>query len=243
MKIYYDFHMHSCLSPCGDEEMTPHNLVNMAQLAGLTAFALTDHNTCGNCAAVAAVAHQHGITFLAGMELCTAEEIHMVCLFPTVEAARQFEAHIAPTLPPIQNRPEIFGEQILCDEQDRPIGTHKFLLTTASSISVDSVITLARSCGGTAFPAHIDRPSYSITAALGALPPLGFAAVEITKNGDVKDLCSRYPEMADKLLLQNSDAHRLEDIPDAGPYLELPDNSPKTIIAALNGEIVCRYQR
>lgn len=243
MKIYYDFHIHSCLSPCGDDEMTPNNLVNMAQLAGLTALALTDHNTCGNCAAAAAVARELGLTFLAGMELCTAEEAHVVCLFPTVEAAQRFEAQITPTLPPIKNRPDIFGEQILCDAEDRPIGTNEILLTTASSISVDSVAALARSFGGTAFPAHIDRPSYSVTAALGDLPPLGFAAIEITKNGNVEELSSRYSELIGKPLLQNSDAHHLEDIQDAGPYLDLPDTSPETIIAALNGEVPCSWQR
>lgn len=243
LKIYYDFHIHSCLSPCGDDEMTPNNLVNMAQLAGLNAIALTDHNTCANCAAAAAVARELGLAFLPGMELCTAEEAHVVCLFPTMEAAEHFEAQIAPTLPPIKNRPDIFGEQIVCDAEDRQIGTKDILLTTASAISVDSVAKLARSYGGTAFPAHIDRPSYSVTAALGDLPPLGFAAVEITKNGNVEELSSRYSEIVGKPLLQNSDAHHLEDIQDAGPYLDLPDSSPETIIAALNGEIPCSWQR
>lgn len=243
MKIYYDFHIHSCLSPCGDDEMTPNNIVNMAQLAGLSAIALTDHNTCGNCKATAAVAHELGITFLPGMELCTAEEAHVVCLFPTLETAQQFEARIAPTLPPIPNRPHVFGEQVLCDAQDRPIGTHEILLTTASGISVDNVTALARSFGGTAFPAHIDRPSYSVTASLGDLPPLGFTAVEITKNGNITELSERYPETVGKLLLQNSDAHHLEDIQDAGPYLELPANAPETIIAALNGEISFEWHR
>lgn len=243
MKIYYDFHMHSCLSPCGDDEMTPNNLVNMAQLVGLTAFALTDHNTCGNCAATAAIASELGMVFLPGMELCTAEEAHVVCLFPTIDAALAFEKMVAPTLPPIPNRPEIFGEQILCDTEDRPIGHHDILLTTASAISVDTIAVLARSHGGTAFPAHIDRPSYSVTASLGDLPPLGFQAIEITQNGNIADLQTRYPEIVGKSLLQNSDAHHLEDIQDAGPYLDLPDNRPETIIAALNGEIPCDWAR
>ncbi len=243
MKIYYDFHIHSCLSPCGDSEMTPNNLVNMAQLAGLSAIALTDHNTCGNCAAAAAVAAELGITFLAGMELCTSEEAHIVCLFPTVEAALRFEAGILPTLPPIPNRPDIFGEQLLCDAEDRVVGTQEILLTTASGISVDSVFKLARSFGGVAFPAHIDRPSYSVTASLGDLPPLGFSAVEITKNGNVDELQNRYPSIGDKPLLQNSDAHQLEDIQDAGPYLDLPCNDAATIIAALGGDIPCPWHR
>ena len=243
MKIYYDFHMHSCLSPCGDDEMTPNNLVNMAQLAGLTAIALTDHNSCGNCTAAAAVAREIGITFLPGMELCTAEEAHVVCVFPTLDAALEFEKCVAPHIPPIQNRPEIFGEQVLRDAEDTVIGHHDVLLTTATAISVDSVAALARSHGGVAFPAHIDRPSYSITASLGDLPPLGFTAIEITASGNVPDLQQRYPEIAGKPLLQNSDAHRLEDIGDAGPFLELPDDNPSTIIAALRGEIPCEWHR
>ncbi|MDO5479206.1 MAG: histidinol-phosphatase, partial [Clostridia bacterium] len=29
MKLYYDLHIHSALSPCGDNDMTPNNIVNM----------------------------------------------------------------------------------------------------------------------------------------------------------------------------------------------------------------------
>lgn len=236
MKIYYDFHIHSCLSPCGDGDMTPNNIVNMAVLSGLNVIALTDHNTCANCPAAAEVAQAAGITFVPGMELCTAEEAHVVCLFPTVQAALAFEAAVAPTLPPVKNRPDIFGEQIICNAEDEPVGTQEILLTTASAISVDNVCGMARSFGGTAFPAHIDRPSYSVTAALGDLPPLGFAAVEITHKGDIPALKERYPEIGNKPLLLNSDAHYLEDIREAGAWLELPENTPAAIIAALNGE-------
>ena len=244
MKIYYDFHIHSCLSPCGDEEMTPCNLVNMAQLAGLSALALCDHNSTKNCAAAAEVAAQLGITFLAGVELCTAEEAHVVCLFPTVDAATQFEQEvIAPSLPPIKNRPEIFGHQVIRDAKDNIVGEHDILLTVATSISVDVVAKLVRSYGGTAIPAHIDRPSYSIPASLGDLPPLGFFAIEISKSGNADDMKARYPEIGDKPLLLNSDAHYLEDIPDAEAYLELPDATPATFIAALNGEIPCGWYR
>ena len=243
MKIYYDFHIHSCLSPCGDEDMTPHDLVQMAAILGLDAIALTDHNACGNCAAAAEVAHEVGLTFLAGMELCTVEESHIVCLFPTVEKALAFEAVVKPTLPPVQNRPDIFGEQQLRNAQDELVGVEPILLTTASSISVDDVVRLARSFDGTAFPAHIDRPSYSVTAALGDLPPLGFEVVEITASGDVEQLKAQYREIGDKPLLLNSDAHRLDDINEAAAYLELPDNTPETIIAALNGEIPCCWSR
>ncbi len=243
MRIYYDLHIHSCLSPCGDAEMTPHDIVQMAAILGLNALALTDHNSCANCPAAAEVARELGLTFLPGMELCTAEEAHVVCLFPTVEQALAFDAAISPTLPPVKNRPDIFGEQVICNAEDEPIGTKEILLTTASAVSVDDVVELVRSYGGAAFPAHIDRPSYSVTAALGDLPPVGFAAVEITAKGDVDALKAQYREIGDKPLLLSSDAHRLDDIAEACAYLELPENTPEVIIAALNGTVPCAWSR
>lgn len=243
MKLYYDLHIHSCLSPCGDPDMTPNNIVNMAVLSGLQVIALTDHNTCGNCAATAQVAAAAGLIFLPGMELCTAEEIHVVCLFPTVEAALAFERQVRPTLPPIQNRADIFGEQTLCDAEDRPVGTEPLLLTTASGISVDHVAGMVAALGGVAYPAHIDRPSYSITAALGDIPPLGFTAYEVTDRGDTAALTDRFPELRGKPLLQDSDAHYLEHMAESGPWLEPETPTAAAIVAALRGETPCGWGR
>ena len=243
MRIYYDFHIHSCLSPCGDNECTPHDIVQMAAIIGLDAVAVTDHNSCANCPAAAETAAELGITFLAGMELCTAEEAHVVCLFPTVQQALDFDAYVETTLPPVANRPDIFGEQILCNAQDERIGEKKNLLAAASSISIDDVVELVRSYGGAAFPAHVDRPSYSVTAALGDIPPVGFTAIEITAHGDVPSLKEKHREIGEKPLLLNSDAHCLENINEAVAYLELEENSPAAIIAALNGKTPCQWSR
>lgn len=243
MKLYYDFHLHSCLSPCGDDDMTPHDLVHMAALLGLQAVALTDHNSCLNCPAAAQVAAKIGLIFLPGMELCTAEEAHIVCLFPALEQALAFQSTVDKTMLPVRNRPDIFGEQTICNAQDEAIGTQDILLTTASSISVDTVVPLVHSFGGTAFPAHIDRPSYSVTAALGDIPPVGFTAAEITATGDVDRLTAQYPEIQNKPLLLNSDAHRLTDINEARAFLELEEATPAAIVAALNGSIPCGWYR
>lgn len=124
------------------------------------------------------------------MELCSAEEAHVVCLFPTLEAAQAFDDTVSPTLPPIPNRPEVFGEQLIMDGEDTIIGRLETLLVTASALSVDDIPALARQYGGTAFPAHIDRPSYSVTAALGDIPPVGFTAAEITASGDTGCPCA-----------------------------------------------------
>ena len=90
MQLYYDLHLHSCLSPCGSEDMTPANLAAMCALAGLEVVALTDHNTTGNCRAFCQAARAWGLLPLAGMELCTQEEIHLICLFPDPDQAEAF---------------------------------------------------------------------------------------------------------------------------------------------------------
>lgn len=243
MRLYYDLHIHSCLSPCGDSDMTPNNIVNMARLADLNLIALTDHNTCRNCPAILRAAQGSGLTVLPGMELCSAEEAHIVCLFPDLAAAQAFDAAVYPTLPPIPNRPEVFGEQLILDHEDNITGRLEPLLVTASSLSVDDIPALARRFGGTAFPAHIDRPSYSVTAALGDVPPVGFSAAEITATGDVDALCAQYPLIRGLPLLQSSDAHYLHQIAEAGPWLELPDDRPETVIAALDGRLAMRCGR
>lgn len=241
MKVHYDLHIHSCLSPCGDEDMTPNNIVNMAKLCGLELIALTDHNSCKNCPALLKAAAKAGITAVAGMELCTAEECHVVCLFPSPDSAMDFDAYVSAALPPIQNNPAAFGEQWIMNENDEVVGREDLLLITASSISVDRVTETVRKYGGTAFPAHVDRPSYSVTASLGTIPSVGFRATEISPNGDAASLAVQYPEMRGKPVLFNSDAHYLEQIQEAGPWLDLPECTPKALIAALNGKIPCSW--
>ncbi len=233
-RLFYDFHIHSCLSPCAENDMTPNNIVNMAKLLGLCAIALTDHNTTANCGAVAKVAKRAGLLFLAGMELCTAEEIHVVCLFPTVEQAAAFEASIS--FPFVQNRPAIFGEQLRCDENDAVLGTEERLLTVACDLSIDNVAEKVRAFGGAAFPAHIDRPSYSITAALGDIPPLGFAAAELTAAADKPAYLVQYPQLKSMRLLQNSDAHELGAIQEPSVFLEVEAATPEAVIRLLNEE-------
>ena len=108
MKLYYDFHIHSALSPCGDNDMTPNNLINMSIIKGLDAVALTDHNACENARAAAAVAGDK-IIFIPGMEVETSEEVHIVTLFPTADAAEEMQRILVDSSPFIPNRPEIFG--------------------------------------------------------------------------------------------------------------------------------------
>lgn len=244
MNVFYDLHMHSCLSPCGDNEMTPCNLVNMAALQGLQMIALTDHNSCLNCPAAMEAGAQAGVLVIPGMELCTAEEAHIVCLFPELSQALSFSEYVKKHVPPIQNRPEIFGGQRVMDAGDGILDQEEILLTTASEIRVDRVVELVRAYEGVCFPAHLDRPSYSVLSSLGAFQPeWGFHAAELTRAADIADYAAGYPALQSLPLLCNSDAHYLEDIPEAAAWLDLEACTIPALFAALDGSEPCAWSR
>lgn len=187
MIIKADLHMHTCLSPCGDDDMTPYNAVNLAKLLGYDMIAVTDHNSCLNCPAAVRAGEAAGLVVVPGMELCTAEEIHNVCLFPSLDAAKEFSDFVYDKMPDIINRPEIFGEQIITDEKDNIIGYEKRLLTVASDITEGETVKAVSSYGGVCFPAHIDRSSYSILSVLGTFPETPtFKAAGLSRYADEK---------------------------------------------------------
>ena len=131
-KFYYDLHLHSCLSPCGDEDMTPNNIVNMSALLELDIIALTDHNSLKNCPAFFKVAENSNIVAVTGCELTTSEEIHVVCLFEFLDDAMRFDRFLESRRPPIKNKSEIFGKAART-YYDVVNGKNKFL----ASISCD----------------------------------------------------------------------------------------------------------
>lgn len=231
----YDFHIHSCLSPCGDNDMTPGNIAGMAALLGLEIIAITDHNTCKNAASVAAAGEEAGVLVIPGMELCTSEEAHIVCLFETLEGAMAFDGYIYKNMPHIQNKAEIFGEQRMLSPQDELVGTEENLLLVSSFVGVDDVLPLVKEYGGIALPAHVDRDSYSVLAALGTLPPeAGFTAFEATRGCDMDALYQSNPELVGLQAVRDSDAHYLETLAESeARVLELPEKSIKAVFAAL----------
>ena len=222
-RYYYDLHIHSCLSPCGDNENTPNNLVGMGVLNGLQIMALTDHNTCRNCPAFFKAARKHGIIPIPGMELTTAEDIHMVCLFPTLEAAMAFDEEISKRRIRIPNRTDIFGEQWIMDENDEIIGNDPDLLSNATTVSLEEAPGLVEHFGGVCYPAHIDREANGIIATLGTIPTFPeFTCVEL--HDGTKEEEYRQAYALDRCVVVScSDAHYLWDIKEKDGYLELED--------------------
>lgn len=218
----YDFHIHSCLSPCGDDEMTPNSIAGMASLCNIKIAALTDHNTSKNCPAFFKACDRYGVVPLAGMELTTAEDIHVVCLFPTLEQAMSFDSEICRRRILIRNKTAVFGNQYIMDEDDNIIGSDDFLLPNATTITLEEAPLLAQSLGGVCYPAHVDREANGIIAVLGTFPDISeFKCAELANAENREKYLNDYPELKKRRLLVSSDAHYLWHIRDAEATLEL----------------------
>lgn len=233
MRIAYDFHIHTALSPCGDGDMTPNNIVNMAILKGLDVIAITDHNTCGNAEACMKCAEGGGLLILPGMEVETSEDCHIVCIFPNIASAREMEEKVRDALPKIKNRVDIFGEQVFFDENDEVVGHEENMLVTATTLSTKKVADLARSFGGVAIPAHIDKSSYSVISNLGFIDDeWGFTTVEIKDLSKAEQL-QETKGIGKYRIIHSSDAHYLWDISEREHFLDVESLTPEAIINTL----------
>lgn len=233
-ELYYDLHIHSCLSPCGDDDMTPANIAGMAAVKGLDVIAVTDHNCCRNCPAVLKAAAEYGILAVPGMEINTVEEVHAVCLFPVLSAAMDFDAYVYGKLMKFPNNEEIFGKQQIYDEFDHVCGTEPNLLINAADIGFDELWRLVRSYDGVMFPAHIDRPANSLIANLGFIPPDSqFKTAEVKDLGKLHELLKANPYLKHCRIISNSDAHDLEHIKEPELTLEVGKRSVEGVIRAL----------
>lgn len=222
-RYFYDLHIHSCLSPCADNDMTPNNIAGMAAIKGLQIVALTDHNSTKNCRAFFAAAKKQGIIPVAGMEMTTAEDIHIVCLFPTLESAEEFDKEYQQYRVLYPNRTDIFGEQLIMDENDEVIGEEENLLLNASTLSVEDAVELLAKYGAVTFPAHIDRDENGMIASLGCIPEdPHFHCVEFRDNSSIEAYIAKYG-LEDKRVVTDSDAHYLWDISEAENFLDLED--------------------
>jgi len=222
-RYYYDFHVHSCLSPCADDDNTPNNLAGMATLNGIGLMALTDHNSCKNCPAFFEACKRYGIVPVAGMELTTAEDIHVVCLFEDLEDAMAFDGEVEQRRTLFPNRVDIFGEQLILDGQDQVIGKDDYYLPIATSITLDEAPALVQKYNGICYPAHIDRQANGAIATLGTFPHyLGFTLTELHDMEKKQEYVEQYGLQNLKLLI-SSDAHYLTDLREENDYLELDD--------------------
>jgi len=221
----YDFHIHSCLSPCGSDDMTPANIAGMSFLAGLGAIAVCDHNSCLNIEAAAKACAQYGVRYLCGMELCTSEDIHVLCYFKDAQSAMDFSYHIEENTLKFPNQPEHYGNQNIMDDTDNILGTVDHLLISGCNYSVYEIADIVHCMGGVCYYAHIDKPSYSVISVLGTIPEdVYFDGVEIHDLSKRQGLIDSGYITQDTPYISDSDAHQLELIGDR--ECEMDENHP-----------------
>lgn len=223
MKYRYDFHIHSALSPCAEEEMTPNNIVNMAVLAGLDLIAVTDHNSAGNLAAVSRCAREKPLVFLPGIEVESAEEVHVSCLFAEVADALKMGELVREHLLPVPNQEDIFGPQYLMDWKDQIVGKEKQLLLVSTDLTVEEIFAAARRLSGCAYFSHVDRDSYSVLSVLGTFPAsLDTGVAEVTDSEEGRAFAARRKDLKDKALLYGTDSHRLASMSRGEHVIDIP---------------------
>jgi 3',5'-nucleoside bisphosphate phosphatase len=208
-----DLHIHTVLSPCGDLDMSPRNIVKEALSRDLQIIGITDHNSTKQIEIVEKIASAAGIKVLGGVEVNTLEEVHCLAFFPDKITRMAFQAYLDLHLPVIPNKPEIFGYQVVVDENDNILETEDRLLITAVNQSISQVEKEVHRLGGLFIAAHINRSVNSILSQLGFVPPdLHLDALEITCFTTANEVRKQFPVPENLTLIKNSDAHYPADI-------------------------------
>lgn len=234
LKLSYDLHIHSSLSPCGDEDMSPANIVGMSALKNLDVIAVTDHNSCKNCPAVLKLAGEYNIVAIPGMEICTMEEVHALCLFAELTDAMKFDEYVYSKLMKFPNDEKAFGKQEIYDEEDQIIGTEPYLLINAVDISFDQLGELMKRFHGIYIPAHIDKNSNSLISNLGFIPPdADFTVAELANLGRYDEIAENNPYLKTCTIITDSDAHSLGNINEAVNFIECEERSREAVLKAL----------
>lgn len=236
MRVSYDLHIHSVLSPCAERDMTPNNIVNMAFIKELDFIAITDHNAIQNVKAAMKVAESLPITVIPGIEVQTKEDVHLVCLFRSFEKLTAFYCDIVKYLTIIPHDKKRFGLQSIMDHKDIIIGELDYSLYASVQLSVDMIIEKVLLYGGGVLPAHLDRQSYSMISNLGFIAPeLPLKAIELSSECDVDNFIKSHRYLKKYKILINSDAHELYRISEPVHIVEIADKTIEAFFSAVFG--------
>ncbi len=232
-----DLHIHTKLSPCGSEDMTPLAIAAAASRAGLEIIAICDHNTSGNAAAVIKAAAAHPVSVIPGIELETRERIHVVGLFPNAAAAARVSDQVLATLPEADEEYGTrIGVQILLAADDTAIATERKALASPSGFDLRAAVALIKSHGGLAIAAHVERPSFSVYSQLGDVPrDIPFDALEVSPVNNrpigLREKFARYGWP----LVASSDSHYLFELGRAKSQFLMENPTFEEIGMALRG--------
>jgi 3',5'-nucleoside bisphosphate phosphatase len=232
-----DLHIHTVLSPCGSLEMSPVRIVERALEQKLDIIGITDHNTMRQCAEVAAVGAERGLTVLQGVEIATREEVHCIAFFEKDEEMEAFQQFLDENLPQMPNHPDKFGDQVWVNRHEEIMGEEPWLLISGLNKGIDEVAQKVKSLNGLFMAAHIDRNMYSVLSQLGFIDEnIPFDALEISGRCDWAKLLTKHPYLKDKRIYTASDAHLPETIGTSVAIIEAEAPTFKEVAMALRGQ-------
>jgi len=113
-----DVHIHTCLSPCADIDMSPKAIVEQAEKKGLDIIAICDHNSAENVAATRRAASGRSLTVLGGMEITSEEEAHVLALFDEIGQILELQGIVYDHLPKGPAAEIDIDDQIVVNEFD-----------------------------------------------------------------------------------------------------------------------------
>ncbi len=232
-----DLHVHTVLSPCGDLEMSPVNIVQAAARRHIDILGIADHNSTLNAAVIHQLAAKKGIFTLCGAEVTTKEEAHCLAFFEDFDKLGTFQQYLEEYLPPVKNNPATFGYQVVVDENDLILQQVEHVLISAIGQTIDQVQQKVHSLNGLFIPAHIDRPRYSLTSQLGFVPPdIKADALEISRFTSVQKMIEKYPYLEGYSFVASSDAHYPHMIGERFTLFEMEQLNFEEIKMALHHE-------
>ncbi len=233
-----DLHIHTCLSPCADDEMNPINIINMAKLLGTRILGICDHNSAKNVRAVIEAAENYDILVIPGMEVQSVEEVHILCFFETLEEILKWQDYVYNHLPKINNNPRFFGSQLIVDKEGNVVGEEQQMLLTSTDLTVEQISNKVIELNGLCIPAHIDKRAFSLWGQLGFIPQgLAINAVEISRNISEKDFKKKFQFHNKYTIITSSDAHRLiEMVLFQKTFICLKSLSFSELVMALEGK-------
>jgi predicted metal-dependent phosphoesterase TrpH len=240
-RIRADLHIHTALSPCGGDDMTPPNIVRAAMDRGLEMIAICDHNSTGNVAAVqqaARVMARRALVVLGGIEITTAEEVHLMGVFPTADAAEAVGETVLATLPEGDHHyTDKYGQQMLMNARGKVIGYEMRMLGKPSGLTLPEAVDLVRNSGGLAIAAHVDRPAYGLVNRMGMLPPdVMFDALDLSSFAKALPAAATFASSTTMPAITSSDSHYLKDIGTSCCTLLMCEANFAELAAALRGE-------
>jgi len=231
-----DLHIHTCLSPCADLFMTPRNIIEKAASLGINIIAVCDHNSAENIAVTHDLGRKRGVAVIPGMEITSAEEVHVLGLFGSLDLVYDMQEQVYEHLQSGENDEDAFGMQVVVNEEDEVLGFNKRLLIGSTDLSIDRIVALIHGFQGIAIASHIDREGFGIIGQLGFIPPeTGFDALEIssrTPRDKAEETFGMYRSIP---WITSSDAHKLEDIGRKTVGLNLNHATFEELCLALRG--------